>query len=63
MGKIIGRSLKIEELCPKCGKSYIESLYCWPSLDGEEPMRCVTDKIYIHKFIPGSDLVVSRIVH
>lgn len=58
-----GKEAKIEEKCPKCGKNYIDSLYCWPSLGSEEPARCVTDSVYLNKFIPGSDLTIPKVVH
>ena len=63
MEKVIVRSIKFEERCPKCGSLYVSSLYCWPRIGLREAARCVKDKIYIHKFIPGDDLVVPRVVH
>lgn len=58
-----GKEAKIEEKCPKCGKNYIDSLYCWPSLGSEEPARCVEDKIYLHKWVMGNDLTIPRVIH
>jgi hypothetical protein len=70
MEKVIVRSsqieeekTKIEEKCLKCGKFYVDSLYCWPSSDGNGPNQCEKDSIYVRRLEIGTDFVRPRVVH